>query len=82
MKISVCLIKHHAAKKYGGVEARIYAFFASTLDGGECSVSRPVRFTPRERASGTHWIAGWKILKQELTPWKRENLLSMPGIKY
>jgi hypothetical protein len=29
------------------------------LDGGEWSASRPGRFTPRERAPGTHWIGGW-----------------------
>jgi hypothetical protein len=31
----------------------------SSLDGGEWSASRPGRFTPRERAPGTHWIGGW-----------------------
>jgi hypothetical protein len=31
----------------------------SALDGGEWSISRPGRFTPRERAPGTHWIGGW-----------------------
>jgi hypothetical protein len=31
----------------------------SALDGGEWSPSRPGRFTPRERAPGTHWIGGW-----------------------
>jgi hypothetical protein len=31
----------------------------SALHGGEWSASRPGRFTPRERASGTHWIGGW-----------------------
>jgi hypothetical protein len=31
----------------------------SALDGGEWSASRPGRFTPRERALGTHWIRGW-----------------------
>jgi hypothetical protein len=31
----------------------------SALDGGEWSVSRPGRFTPRERAPGTHCIGGW-----------------------
>jgi hypothetical protein len=31
----------------------------SALDGGEWSASRSGRFTPRERASGTHWIGGW-----------------------
>jgi hypothetical protein len=29
------------------------------LDGGEWSASRSGRFTPREGASGTHWIGGW-----------------------
>jgi hypothetical protein len=31
----------------------------SALDGREWSASRPGRFTPRERAPGTHWIRGW-----------------------
>jgi hypothetical protein len=31
----------------------------SALDVGEWSASRPGRFTPRERAPGTHWIGGW-----------------------
>jgi hypothetical protein len=31
----------------------------SALDEGEWSASRPGRFTPRERAPGTHWIGGW-----------------------
>jgi hypothetical protein len=30
----------------------------SALDGGEWSATRPGRFTPRERAPGTHWIGG------------------------
>jgi hypothetical protein len=31
----------------------------SALDGGEWSASRPGRFTPKERASGTLWIGDW-----------------------
>jgi hypothetical protein len=31
----------------------------SALDGGEWSASRPDRFTPKERVSGTHWIGDW-----------------------
>jgi hypothetical protein len=31
----------------------------SALDGGEWSASHPGRFTPGERATGTHWIRGW-----------------------
>jgi hypothetical protein len=33
------------------------------LEGGEWSASRPGRFTPRERAHGTHWIGGWVGLR-------------------
>jgi hypothetical protein len=39
----------------GGVAPHI---LASALDGGEWSASRPGRFTPKERAPGTHWIGG------------------------
>jgi hypothetical protein len=33
-------------------------FLTSVLDGGEWTVSRPGRFTPEERTTGTHWIGG------------------------
>jgi hypothetical protein len=46
-------------KRYWGVEVQLHAFLTSELDGGEWSASRPGRFTPRERAPGTHWIGGW-----------------------
>jgi len=41
------------------VEVQFDAFLTSALDGGEWLTSRPGRFTPRERAFGTHWIGGW-----------------------
>jgi hypothetical protein len=34
-------------------------YLTLALDGGEWSASCPDCFTPRERASGTHWIGGW-----------------------
>jgi hypothetical protein len=34
-------------------------FYTSAVDGGGWSGSRPCRFTPGERAPGTHWIRGW-----------------------
>jgi hypothetical protein len=40
----------------GGIAPR-YSLI-SALDGGEWSVSRPGRFTPRERAPGTLWMGG------------------------
>jgi hypothetical protein len=38
-------------------------FLTSALVGGEWSTSRPGRFTPGERAPGTHWIGGWVDLR-------------------
>jgi hypothetical protein len=46
-------------KAYGGVDVEIHIFLTSALVGGEWSASRPGRFTPGERAPGTHWIGGW-----------------------
>jgi hypothetical protein len=39
----------------------------SALDGGEWSASRPGRFTPRERAPGTHWIVVVGLLMSPLS---------------
>jgi hypothetical protein len=45
-------------KTYGsGGEAT--PFLTSALDRGEWLASCPSRFTPRERAHGTHCIGGW-----------------------
>jgi hypothetical protein len=35
------------------------SFLTSALDRSEWSPSRPGRFTPGERAPGTHWIGDW-----------------------
>jgi hypothetical protein len=43
----------------GGVDVWIYSFLTSALVGGEWSASRPGRFTPGDRAPGTHWIGDW-----------------------
>jgi hypothetical protein len=48
-------------KTYGGwgVDVQTHVFFTAALVGGEWSASSRGRFTPRERAPGTHWIGGW-----------------------
>jgi hypothetical protein len=46
-------------KAYGGMDVQIHIFLTSALFGGEWSASRLGRFTPKERARGTHWIGGW-----------------------
>jgi hypothetical protein len=53
----------------------------SVLDGGRWSASRPDRFTPRERAPGTHWIGGWigpravldAVMKRKIPSPRRES---------
>jgi hypothetical protein len=52
------ILKYHAMKTRGGVEIQLHEFLISALDGGEWSASHPGRFTPGERAPGTHWIGG------------------------
>jgi hypothetical protein len=50
-----CAPCHDGVLGSGGISLRI-------LDLGtrwEWSASRSGRFTPRERAAGTHWIGGW-----------------------
>jgi hypothetical protein len=42
-----------------GVDVQIHIFMTSALTGGKWSVSRPGRFTPRERDPATHFIGGW-----------------------
>jgi hypothetical protein len=58
----------------------------STLDGGEWTASRPGRFTPRERAPGTHWIRGWMgpravvdaVVKRNIPSPRRESKPRIP----
>jgi hypothetical protein len=45
-------------KAYWKVRVHLHALLSSALDGGEWSASHSARFTPRERAAGTHWIGG------------------------
>jgi len=51
-------------------------FELSALDGGEWTSSRSSRFTPRERAPGTHWIRGVQLyLHSPNTPsWRAAQL--------
>jgi hypothetical protein len=42
-----------------GVNIQIHTFLTSALVGGECSASRPGRFTSGERAPGTHCLGSW-----------------------
>jgi hypothetical protein len=49
-----------------GSEAIVKLFLISAPDGGDWPASRPARFTPWERALGTHWLGGWMGLNAGL----------------
>jgi hypothetical protein len=58
-KLFLCLIRHHVMNMYGGVAIYLHAFLTSAIQGGEWSAWRLSRFTPEERAPGTHWKGRW-----------------------
>jgi hypothetical protein len=53
------------------------------------SASRPDRFTPRERAPGTHWIGGWvgpravvdAVVKRKIPSPRRESSPRTPIVQ-
>jgi hypothetical protein len=68
-------------KAYGGVDVYILIFMTSILAGGEWSVSRPGRFTPWERAPGTHWIGGWVDPRGDLDDMEDRKLFTLLGLE-
>jgi hypothetical protein len=67
-------------KPYGGVDVYIHIFLTSALATVEWSASRLGRFTPGERAPGTHWIGGWVDPGGGLDDVEKRKLLSPPGL--
>jgi hypothetical protein len=52
LKLSLCLASTTPSRH--GVDAQIHVFYTSEQVGGEWSVSRPGRFTPKEEAPVTN----------------------------
>jgi hypothetical protein len=68
-------------KAYGGVDVYVHIFLTSALFGGEWSASRLCRFTPGERAPGTHWIGGWVNPRAGLDNVVKRKFLILPGLE-
>jgi hypothetical protein len=66
---------------YGGVDIQSHIFLTLALVGGEWSASRPGRFTPGERAHGTHWIGGLGP-RAGLDDVEKRKFLTLPGIEH
>jgi hypothetical protein len=65
-------------KAYGGAQIWIHIFLISSLGGGECSASRPCRFTPEERIPGTHWTGSWVKPRTGLDDMENLKFLILP----
>jgi hypothetical protein len=64
---------------YGGGEVYFHTFLTSARDGGEWSVSRTGRFTPRkEDPVPTEYEAGWAP-ESAWTRWRREKIAPRNG---
>jgi hypothetical protein len=68
-------------KAYGGVDLYIHIFLTSGLAGVEWSASRPIRFTPGERASSTHWIGGSVDPRAGLDDVEKRKYLTLLGLE-
>jgi hypothetical protein len=56
-------------------------FFLTSALVGEWSVSLSGRFTPGERAPGTHWIGGWVDLRDCMDDVEKGKFLTLPGLE-
>jgi hypothetical protein len=68
-------------KTYGGADVEIHIFLTLALVEGQWSTSRPSRFTPGERAPGTHWKGGWVDLRAGLDDLEKRKFLTPPGLE-
>jgi hypothetical protein len=69
-------------KAYRGIEVKIHIFLTSAVTAGDWSASRPCRFTPGERAPGTHWIGGWVDTRAGLDDVEKRKFLILPGLEF
>jgi hypothetical protein len=75
--------------RIGGVGYSSMDFLTSALDGGEWSASHFGRFTPSERAPGSHWIGGWvgsrtgldALVKRKIPSPRRESNARTPIVE-
>jgi hypothetical protein len=82
VKLSLCLTNSALCHKgVWGSRCVDPLFLTSALAGGEWSASRPSRFTPKERATGTHWIGGWVDPRAGLDYVEKRKFLILPGLE-
>jgi hypothetical protein len=82
VKLSMCLTNwalcHKGVRGSGCIDP---IFFTLALASVEWSASRPGRFTPGERAPGTHWIGDWVDPRIGLDDMEKRKFLTPLGLK-
>jgi hypothetical protein len=58
-----------------------HIFLTSALVGGEWTASRPGRFTPELRATGTQWIGDWVGPRVGLDDVEKRKFLTVSGLE-
>jgi hypothetical protein len=80
--LSLCLtnsaLRHEDIWRSGCIDPH---FLTLALAGGEWSALRPGRFTPKERAPGTHRIGGWMDPGARLDDGEKRKFLTLPGLE-
>jgi hypothetical protein len=69
-------------KTYEGVYVQIYIFLTSALVGGECSTSRPGRFTLEETAPRTHFIGSCVGPRAGLDDAEKRKFYTLTGLEF
>jgi hypothetical protein len=64
-----------------GVDVWIHVFLTPALVEGEWSASRPGRFTPGQRAPGTHWVGIWVGPRAVLGDVEERKFLTLLGVE-
>jgi hypothetical protein len=65
----------------GCIDPSIHILLILALSGGEWSASRLGRFTPGERAPGTHWMGSWVDPRAGLDDVENRKFLILSGIE-
>jgi hypothetical protein len=68
-------------KAYGEVDVYIHIFLTLALAVGEWSAPHPCRFTPGERAPGTHFIGEWVSPTASIYGVEERKFLTLPGLE-
>jgi hypothetical protein len=63
------------------MDVEIHTLLTSALAGGKWSASRPGRFTPWGKPTGTYWIGGQLDARADLNDVKKKKFFTLPRLE-